>query len=314
MTDRQQGEGAADPHRDRRRALLQAHPEIAQLVGRDPRTAGWIAVVTTVQLLLAGASGYLPVWGMLALAWCVGAFAALALWTLIHECSHDLVLQSSAANRRLGIVASLALVLPVGAAFRTYHLLHHRYPGHAIYDVDVPAKWESRLVGKCAVRKALWLVANPLLQSLRTSRIPGVKMADRWFALNLAAQSVFNIAVVALLGWQALGYLFASNCFSLGLHPLGARFVQEHCTLQAGQETTSYYGPANRVVFNAGFHNEHHDVARVPWSRLPALRAAAPEFYDTLHAERSWTRLLVRFLADGHLRIDSRVVRGEPVR
>ncbi|ANY19994.1 Fatty acid desaturase [Tsuneonella dongtanensis] len=300
-----------DPHRDRRRALLKNHPEIAGLVGRDSRTAGWIAVVVTAQVALAGIAGLLPTWAMFALAWGVGAFAALALWTLVHECSHDLVLGSAKANRMLGIAASLPLVLPVGAAFRTYHLLHHRHPGHAIYDVDVPAPWEARAVGSCPLRKSVWLAANPLLQSLRTARIRDVPMVDRWFVLNLAVQIAFDAAVGMLLGWQALAYLFASNCFALGLHPLGARFVQEHCTLREGQETTSYYGSANRLVFNAGYHNEHHDVARIPWSRLPALRAAAPEFYDTLHAETSWSRLLLRFLTDKSLRIDSRVVRGE---
>ncbi|MCT2560137.1 fatty acid desaturase [Tsuneonella sp. YG55] len=248
---------------------------------------------------------------MLILAWCVGAFLALALWTLVHECSHDLVLPRVAGNRRLGIIASLPLGLPVGAPFRTYHLLHHRHPGHARLDVDVPARWECRFVRNCAVRKALWLAANPLLQSMRTARIREVSMADRWFALNLVLQAMFNAAIVIAFGWQALGYLLAANCFSLGLHPLGARFIQEHCTLRDRQETNSYYGVLNRLVFNAGYHNEHHDIARIPWSRLPQLRLAAPEFYDELYAERSWGALFVRFLTDADMRIDGRVIRGE---
>lgn len=66
----------------------------------------------------------------------------------------------------------------------------------------------------------------------------------------------------------------------------------------------------NRFVFKAGYHNEHHDIARIPWSRLPELRAAAPEFYDSLHSEKSWGALLVRFLAGGDLRMDGRVMRG----
>jgi len=30
------------------------------------------------------------------------------------------------------------------------------------------------------------------------------------------------------------------------------------------------------------YHVEHHDFPEVPWRRLPALRAAAPEFYDSI--------------------------------
>ena len=42
---------------------------------------------------------------------------------------------------------------------------------------------------------------------------------------------------------------------------------------------------------------EHHDLMRVPWSRLPQVRRIAPEFYDSLVFHRSWTRLLFKFLS-----------------
>jgi len=58
-----------------------------------------------------------------------------------------------------------------------------------------------------------------------------------------------------------------------------------------------------------GYHNEHHDFVTVPWSRLPALKRAAPEFYDTLYAHRSWTRLLLRFVFDSDRTLFDRIVR-----
>ncbi len=76
-----------------------------------------------------------------------------------------------------------------------------------------------------------------------------------------------------------------------------------------GQETASCYGWINRLVFNAGYHVEHHDMPRVPWNRLPALRALAPEMFDTLPSHRSWTMVLIRFLCDPALGPGSRAVR-----
>ena len=88
-----------------------------------------------------------------------------------------------------------------------------------------------------------------------------------------------------------------STVFAIGLHPLGARWIQEHFALVPGQETYSYYGPLNKVSFNVGYHNEHHDIVTIPWSRLPQVRRIAPEFYDGLHSYTSWTSLLSAFPA-----------------
>jgi sphingolipid delta-4 desaturase len=48
---------------------------------------------------------------------------------------------------------------------------------------------------------------------------------------------------------------------------------------------------------------------RVPWSRLPELNRMAPELYEPLHAHRSWSGLLWRFLTDPGITLYSRVIR-----
>ncbi len=90
---------------------------------------------------------------------------------------------------------------------------------------------------------------------------------------------------------------------------MGARWIQEHFTLDSDQETFSYYGPLNYVSLNVGHHNEHHDLPSIPWNNLPKLRAMAPEFYDTLKFHTSWTRLLFQFLFDPRYTVFSRVER-----
>src|SRR5207248_2767946 len=96
---------------------------------------------------------------------------------------------------------------------------------------------------------------------------------------------------------------------AIGLHPLGARWIQEHFAMNPGQETYSYYGPLNKVSFNVGYHNEHHDLMTIPWSRLPEVRRIAPEFYEGLHAYHSWTKLLVQFLTDPNITLFRYIVR-----
>jgi len=67
------------------------------------------------------------------------------------------------------------------------------------------------------------------------------------------------------------------------------------------------------ITFNVGYHNEHHDFPRIPGSRLPQLRAIAPEFYDTLPCHSSWLKVIYDFIVDGSVGPFSRVVRQKKV-
>jgi sphingolipid delta-4 desaturase len=47
----------------------------------------------------------------------------------------------------------------------------------------------------------------------------------------------------------------------------------------------------------------------IAWSRLPKLKAMAPEFYDTLYSHSSWSKLSWQFLTDRNLTLFSRMTR-----
>jgi sphingolipid delta-4 desaturase len=136
-----------------------------------------------------------------------------------------------------------------------------------------------------------------------------VRLLDGWTIVNIAVQSACLAALAFWFGAGPFKYLIASTVFAIGLHPLGARWIQEHFAMVPDQETYSYYGPLNKVSFNVGYHNEHHDVITVPWSRLPEVRRLAPEFYEGLHAYQSWTALLVRFVRDRNITLFNYIVR-----
>ena len=155
------------------------------------------------------------------------------------------------------------------------------------------------------------LLFFPLFQVTRPPRLKEIRFISRWTVLNWLSVITFDVAVFMLLGPKALLYLLASALFAVGLHPLGARWIQEHYLTDDPQETYSYYGRLNWVALNVGFHNEHHDFPSVPWNRLPRLREMAPEYYRDLVFHGSWAGLLFRFLFDPELTLFSRMVRED---
>ncbi len=285
------------------------HPEAKALTGPNSASFLLILLIVGIQTGIAFLVRGEPWWAALIAAYVVGAFANHALYVLIHECSHNLVFRSARANIVAGIVADLPNVVPASVSFRLYHLKHHVFQGDYRLDADIPSRWEARLVGNGVLRKAVWLFFFPFFQVLRPMRLSEIRFATPWTFVNWGASIAYDAVILVLFGPVALLYLAGSFFFSVGFHPLGARWIQEHYLVAAPQETYSYYGPANVLALNVGYHNEHHDAPAVAWSRLPALHRMAPELYDPLVSHRSWTRLLWRFLTDRNLTLWSRVVR-----
>ncbi len=302
------------PHVERARQILAAHPEVRALAGPLPATAAWVATLVAVQMTLAFAVGAQPWYVWLPVAYLVGATIDHALWVLIHDSCHNLVFGWRPGNRLVALLANVPFVFPSAMSFWKYHLLHHGHLNDVDFDTDVPGPTESEVIGESSLRKTMWLAAFGLIVgTIRPRRLKRVPFLDGWTAVNFLSQAAVVAVVLATAGWRPLLYLLVSSLLAVGLHPLGARWIQEHYVFKPGQETYSYYGPLNRVAFNIGYHNEHHDISTIPWSRLPKLRATAPEFYDSLYAHRSWTRLLFVFLRDANVTLYNRIVRKSAV-
>jgi sphingolipid delta-4 desaturase len=299
-----------EPHRERTKQILRRHPEIRALIGPSPATFWWILGLVGLQFLVAWVVADQSWWLVFALAYTVGAFASHGLFVMIHECAHRLVFRRRKPNILTGLVANLPLFVPGSFSFQKYHLKHHSSQGVYEVDADIPSRWEAQFVGRSPLRKALWLLLYPLFQAVRSFRVKEVPPLDSWTLTNLAVQIAVNVGVYVLWGPKSLAYLALALFFSIGLHPLGARWIQRHYLVGEGeQETFSYYGRLNLLTFNVGYHNEHHDFPSVPWQRLPRIRAVAPEAYQDLTAHTSWTRLLFRFLFDPEITLYSRMTR-----
>jgi sphingolipid delta-4 desaturase len=299
-----------EPHAMRGRHMLAAHPELRALAGPAPSSAAWAVVLVLAQAGLSLVVGHRSWMVWLPSAYLIGATIDHALWALIHDTCHNLVFRSRTANRIVAIVANLPLVVPGAISFGKYHLLHHRHMGDLEFDAGIPGPTEAQMVGRSGLAKAAWVAGTILVQGVvRPRRLTRVRLLDGWTIVNIVVQVLAMALLAVWAGGGPFKYLVASTVFAIGLHPLGARWIQEHFALVPGQETYSYYGPLNRLSFNVGYHNEHHDIVTVPWSRLPRIRRIAPEFYDGLHAYTSWTSLLVRFVRDRHITLFNYVVR-----
>jgi len=303
--------GFPQPHPGNTKRLLAAHPEIRRLIGNNPWSFVVIFGLVATQLVAAIALSRLhaPWWMFLLVAYTVGAVADHGLFVMIHEASHNMVFKKRVSNQFAGLFANLPMVVPSFFSFQLYHMRHHAYQGEHDHDADLAGFLEARIIGHNFLKKAIWLLFFPVVQALRPLHLHPRGFLDRRVLTNWGTQAAAMTAIGFVGGPAALGYLMISLFFAIGLHPLGARWIQEHYTLEEGQETFSYYGPANVVAFNVGYHNEHHDFPSVPWNRLPEIRRIAAEHYDRLASYQSWTKLLFVFLFDSRYSLYSRVTR-----
>src|SRR5438034_5472294 len=300
------------PHPSRARAIVRAHPEVRELMVRNPWTALIAVSIVILQTTIAcamGKLGFSYCWLSLILAFCIGAFANHANYVIIHDATHNLIFRNPSWNKMVAVIADLPNLTPGAMGFRVFHLKHHSHQGDYEYDADLANHWEARLVGNKWYRKAIWLMLFPFFQVTRPPRLKAIKMWDRWFSTNLVCAILYDAAIIYFFGWAGFLYFVFAFLFSIGLHPVGARWIQEHYTYDFDQETFSYYGPINRLALNMGYHNEHHDLPSIPWNNLPKLRVIAPEFYGNLKDHSSVSRLVLQFIFDKRYSLYSRVER-----
>jgi len=299
-----------EPHAARRREMLEKYPQIKALYGPCARTK----YICTLLVLIQLASAYLvraaPWWLLVLVAYLFGGVINQALLLAIHELSHNLGFRKPWQNRLFACFINLPVGVPVAETFRYYHLLHHVHQGDQAIDTDLPTELEGRVLSGPfrTPLKLLWVMGQGFAYALRPLFVHPKRPSAAELA-NLALQLVFNALILHFWGAKALAYLPISSLIVMGLHPVAGHYISEHYVFRAGQETYSYYGPLNRLTFNVGYHNEHHDFPYIPGSRLPRLRSIAADYYDSLYSHSSWTKTLWLYISRADLGGYSRVKR-----
>lgn len=288
-----------------------------------------------IQLGLALAAAHMPWWGILLAAYVLGGPVNISLFVLAHECTHGLVFKKDFWNRYLYTFTTLPMFLSAHHSWWAEHLVHHSETGaqkdfitrrQAFFLITrrtspLVVPYSAMMLVMQAVRSVAGLVLYLLTDlprgRLEPSRRTLTVLADEHLVSGYEKDHITKWAVVypvlcfalyGLLywygGWGPLAYLFLAQVFFTGfLHPyclgwvLWISHVHGH---NREQPTVSHYGKLNNFVgFNGGLHVEHHDLAGIPWSRLPKIRRMAPAFYDNLATLPSFTGLALRFvLAD----------------
>jgi len=291
-------------------AIMKAHPQVTKLMGYEPLTKYVVLLVVSLQigvaLALRHTSPLSPTF--LFLAYAIGGTANHNLFLAIHEITHNLAFRGVAPNKLLAIFANLPIGIPYSAAFKGYHIEHHKFLGQDGIDTDLPSRLELLCLNN-VFGKVFFATFQILFYALRPTFVRSQRLT-RWHLLNITAQAIFDYTLVSFFGSRPLIYLIASSFFAGSLHPCAGHFIAEHYLWDGmDQETFSYYGRLNVLAYNVGYHNEHHDFPSIPWTRLPALRALAPEFYDTIPSHSSWPMVIVNFIRDAEVGIFARAKR-----
>ncbi|MEY3052549.1 MAG: hypothetical protein RLY31_2334 [Bacteroidota bacterium] len=296
-----------EPHFLRRKEILRKYPEVTRLFGVNPRLKYWTVALVAAQLAIALFIGELHWFPYVLVSYFIGATIAHALFLAIHEITHDLAFKTKKHNNWLALVANLPIVIPYAMSFKVYHALHHWDQGKDGVDVDIPTETEAKIF-RGLLGKFVWFLHQIVFYALRPVFVKPVRL-DKWQWYNILFQVGVMAVFLPFAGWSGLGYLLFSLLLAGGLHPTSGHFISEHYVFHEGQETYSYYGPLNRITFNVGYHNEHHDFPTIPGSRLPELKKMAPEFYDNLHAYHSWVDVIWKFLTKRDITLYSRTKR-----
>jgi len=273
-----------------------------------PKTAIVVMFIFITQMTIAYYIRDSSFWIILPVAYIYGGTVNHTLQLAVHDLSHNLGFESIWLNRVFSIIANLSTGFPSACTFTRYHMDHHQFQGVHGIDTDVPTMWEVRMFTN-ALLKTLWIFLQPAFYGIRPLLVKP-QAPNRWEIANEVVIITFDLLIAYYLGIRALAYLVIGTILGLGLHPCAGHFVAEHYEFTKGSETYSYYGICNYFNLNVGYHYEHHDFPKVPWSNLPRVREMAPEYYNNLPYYTSYIKQVFwRYITDDTVGPHSRIKR-----
>jgi len=302
------------PHTDRRKYMSEKYPAVKELFGTDEHFRHVVTAEVLFQVFMCYLLQDSPWWLIVLCSYTIGGVINHSLTLAIHDIGHNTAFGNTKPNlnRWFSCWANLPIGVPSAVTFKKYHIDHHRYlggitsEGHLL-DTDTPSPWEGRFF-RGRILKAIWMMLNPLFYGLRPM-FTSPKPLTKFEFYNICTCVTFDTMIFYLYGFKSLAYLLIGTLLVLGLHPCSGHFIAEHYNFLKNSETYSYYGPLNRIMFNVGYHIEHHDFPYIPGSRYPLLKKMMPEMYVDLPYISSWCNVIYDYIMDPAIGPFSRIHR-----
>lgn len=298
-----------DPHSERRRLILKKYPEVTKLVGPEPLTKYIVIILVLFQIILGISIRNMNYYSLTfwLITYCIGATANQAIFLSIHEVSHMLAFKNINYNKILNIFSNFPIVIPYSITFHGYHIEHHKCQGYDGIDTDIPTLFEALLLTN-VLCKTIFCINQILFYALRPMIIKKQSITN-WHIYNWLAVLTFDAIIYMVYGYKPILYWLLCDYLAGSLHPCAGHFIAEHYVFVEDFETYSYYGILNKLCFNVGYHNEHHDFPYIPWTRLPLLKKIAPDFYDNIPYHESWISVMWEFITNPNISGRNRIKR-----
>ena len=299
------------PHLGQQRALLKKYPQLKELMGYEPKTKYILCSVVLLQTFLAWYLADKSWTAILVVSYLVGAVCNSNMFLVTHELCHRLASPSRNVNKLLTVIANFPIGIPFGMTFGPYHIEHHMFMGQDGLDTDIPTEKEAMFFAnpsysyprRCFM-KFLFMTTQIFFYALRPLFVrpetTALAARDPWYIFNALAQYSYDAFLIYNAGFSSIIYLLLSTFWAGSFHPVAGHFLAEHYVFDgnADIETFSYYGFWNIFTYNSGYHNIHHDLPNIPWSRLPQAREICKDYYDSLPECKSWGWCIVKYIFD----------------
>lgn len=263
-----------------RRTHLLSEDELHSLMQRSD-WSGINALLIHFSLLILFCTGSLalpPIPGIL--CWFGYATVLVFLFCPLHEVIHETAFASRSANRIVGFLLGLVLLLPP-RYFRAFHMTHHRYTQDPERDPELNSPKPSGLwqyirhisgfpywIGQAGViiRSAIGEVDSFVPKPLRGAIVVEARLY--LLAYGLAIATSLAIGSTALWWYWVLPVLFGQPVLRLFLLAEHTGCPQER-SMFSNTRTTLTNAVMRRLCWNMNFHCEHHAYAGIPFHRLP---------------------------------------------